>query len=59
MKKSELILERKHAKYMVDFFKIHRLGSYKASETYQRWLRRYDEIKKQIKKLSKLKTRNK
>ncbi len=53
MKKSELILERRHAKYMVDFYKIHRLGSYRASATYQSWLAYYNDIKNQIKEWSK------
>lgn len=53
MNKSELILERRHAKYMVDFYKIHRGGSYRASELYQKWLTQYNSLKEKVKNYSK------
>jgi hypothetical protein len=49
----ELILEKRHAKFMVDFYKIHRLGSYRASATYQSWLKQYNNLKELSKKSKK------
>jgi len=42
---SDLRLEIKHAKYHMNFYKIYRLGSYKASESYHSWKNRYEELK--------------
>lgn len=50
MNKSELILERRHARFMMRFYRLHRLGSYKASATYQYWLKQYNDIKEQLSK---------
>lgn len=48
MTKAELVLEKRHAKYMVDFYKIHKNGSYRANQTYQTWLNKYKELKRQF-----------
>lgn len=45
MTKSDLIAEKRHAKYNVDFYKIHKNGSYKAMMLYKYWLERYSELK--------------
>jgi hypothetical protein len=41
-KRSDLILEKRHAKFMVDFFKIHK---HTAHSKYNFWLSEYNRLK--------------
>ena len=53
MKKCELILEKRHAKFMVDFYEIHKSGSDRAMSSYKRWLKTYNDLKNKVKEFSK------
>lgn len=49
MNRAELRLEIKHARYMVNFYNLHKLGSYRASETYHIWEKRLEGLRVEYK----------
>lgn len=50
MTKADLILEKNHAKFQMEFYRIHRFGSYRAMAKYQGWLTQYNHYKELCKK---------
>jgi hypothetical protein len=47
MTKTEIILEKRHAKFMVDFLKIYK---HTAHEKYNGWVKEYNKLKELTKK---------